>query len=144
MKIKAYMSHPIRGPLKEKATHEDMQRNNDAARKIADQIRLYMATNYRDVDFELYVPAEHEEFVNRAFRNGMLTVPEILHIDCQIIEEEYNDMLLTFAPFGPPVEGCRVEIDHAVFNEITVLVFEGMIEFKDVMEAELEAREIYE
>ena len=142
--IKAYMSHPIRGPLKDKATAEDMQRNNDAARAMAERIRTYMSVNYREVEFELYVPAEHEDFVNRAFRNDMLTVPQILKIDCQIIEEEYNDLLLTFAPFGPPVEGCRIEIDHAVENEITVLVFEGIIEFKDVMEAYLEAKGIYE
>jgi hypothetical protein len=103
-----------------------------------------MSVNYREVEFELYVPAEHEAFVNRAYRNKMLTVEQILHIDCQIIEYDFSDLLLVYAPFGRPVEGCRIELDHAVDCQIHALVFEGLIEFKDVMEAYLEAQGIYE
>jgi hypothetical protein len=142
--IKAYMSHPIRGALKDKATQHDMECNCNAALILAEQIRLYMATNYREVDFELYVPAEHEAFVNRSYRYGMLTVQQILHIDCKIIEEDYNDALLIYAPFGPPVEGCYTEWVHARKCDIPVLIFEGLDDFKDTMEAYLEAKGIYE
>jgi hypothetical protein len=141
--IKAYMSHPIRGPLKDKATAEDMRNNCDAAMVLAEKIRLYMSVNYREADLNLYVPAEHEAFVNRAWKNDMLTVQQILYIDCQIVEE-YKDVLLVFAPYGPPVEGCNIEIMHATKHGIPSLIFKDLDEFKDKMEAYLEAREIYE
>jgi hypothetical protein len=142
--IKAYMSHPIRGPLKGKATAVDMKRNCDAAVALAERIRTYMEVNYREAGFELYVPAEHEAFVNRAWKNLMLTVDDILKIDCQIIEKEYNDVLLVYAPFGPPVEGCYTEIECAICNDISVVVFEDFNDFKDAMEKYLEAKGIYE
>jgi hypothetical protein len=142
--IKAYMSHPIRGALKDKATQHDMECNCNAAMEIAERIRLYMSVNYPKADFNLYVPAEHESFVSRAYRYGMLTVQQILHIDCKIIEEDCSDLLLIYAPFGPPVEGCHTELVHARKRDIPVLIFEDLAEFKDKMEAYLEAREIYE
>ena len=142
--IKAYMSHPIRGAMKDKATEEYMKDNCEAAIVIAEQIRLYMSVNYRDVDFELYVPAEHEAFVHRTFSLNMLKVQQILYIDCKIIEEDFNDLLLVFAPFGPPIEGCHVEFTHARKCGIDVIIFEGLIEFKDKIEPYLEAKGIYE
>jgi hypothetical protein len=142
--IKTYMSHPIRGPLKDMATPADLKRNCDAAMELAEKIRLYMSVNYRDAGFELYVPAEHEAFVNRAWRNGVMSVSEILAIDCQIIDEEYNDLVLIYAPFGPPVEGCHTEKNHATMRGIHVIVFKDLAEFKDKMEAYLEAKGIYE
>jgi hypothetical protein len=144
MNIRAYMSHPIRGPLKDKATEKDMQRNNDAARALAERIRLYMSVNYSSVDFDLYVPAEHEEFVNRAYRDGMLKVQQILYIDCQIISEAYNDLLLVYAPFGPPVEGCSTELIHARKHNVPDIIFENLEDFKAGIEIFLEARKIYE
>ncbi len=142
--IKAYMGHPIRGPLKDKATHADMKASNEKAMVLAKGVRTYMGVNYPDADLELYVPAEHEDFVNRAFRNDMLTVQQILHIDCQIIEEEFKDLLLVFAPFGPPVEGCSIELVHATKHGIPSIVFKDLEDFKDKMEAYLEAKGIYE
>jgi hypothetical protein len=71
-------------------------------------------------------------------------VGQILYIDCKIIEEQYNDLLLVFAPFGPPVEGCATEVDHALLHGITVLTFEDLIEFKDKIEPYMEAKGIYE
>jgi hypothetical protein len=142
--IKAYFSHPIRGPLKDKATPIDMKRNCDAAVALAERIRTYMEVNYREAGFELYVPAEHEAFVNRAWKNLMLTVDDILEIDCQIIREEYKDVLLVFAPFGPPVEGCNTEVECALRNGIAVVIFEDFVDFKDAIEKYLEAVGIYE
>jgi len=142
--IKAYMSHPIRGSMKDKATSEFIESNCAAAMKIAGSIRTYVGVNYRDADFELYVPAEHEAFVHRTYTLEMLRVQQILYIDCKIIEEDFNDLLLIFAPFGPPVEGCHVEFTCARSLNIPVIVFKDLEEFKDKIEAYLEARGIYE
>jgi hypothetical protein len=136
--LKGYMSHPIRGPLKDKATPEQIRANCDMAKEVAMRIRYYMDFNHPDIDLDLYVPAEHESFVLRAFRNDMLTVQQILHIDCQIIEEDYNGVLLVFAPYGPPVEGCSIELKHAVKCGIAVLVFKDMSAFKEQIEIFLE------
>lgn len=112
------MSHPVRGPLGDKATTQDMKRNCEYALEMADMIRSFIPTVT-----DLYVPAEHEAFVNRAWKFGYLTVDQILVIDCAIIQE-YKDVLLVFAPFGPPVNGCSVEKICAEDNDIPVIIFE--------------------
>lgn len=125
--IRIYLSHPIRGPLKNKATSEDMNRNCEAARQLA--IKLREAMDFIDVD--IYVPADYEEFVSRAYRSGIISVANILRVDCMIIREKYNDLVMIYAPFGPPVEGCRIEKKCAEENNIPVVVFEN---FKDAVE----------
>lgn len=116
--IKAYMSHPIRGPLKDKATSQDMRRNNEYALEMADMIRSFIPTV-----IDLYVPAEHEAFVTRAWKYGYLSENQILVVDCAIIQE-HKDVLLVFAPYGPPVGGCSIEIICANDNDIPVIIFE--------------------
>ena len=136
--LKIYMSHPIRSPYGDEATPEQMKTNCLMAVTIGDKIRQYMAFNHRDVPGKLYVPAEHEELVNRAWHSGMLTVEQILELDCRIIAEEYNDLLIVFAPYGPPIQGCHIEMQHAVLHHIPVLVFKDMSEFKEKIEVYLE------
>jgi hypothetical protein len=136
--MKIYLSHPIRGPLKDKAKPEDMLANCLMAKTVADKIRQYIRFNHVEVDVDLYVPAENEEFVNRAWANDMLTIQQILFIDCQIIREKFNDLLLVFAPYGKPVEGCHIEKNCAEFNDIPVIVFKDMAEFKEKIEVYLE------
>jgi hypothetical protein len=133
------MSHPIRGAAGDKATEEQQLANCNLAKGIAGKIRNYLLMNYRDADADVYVPAEHEDFVHRTFSTGMLTVQQILCIDCQIIEETYNDLLLIFAPYGPPVEGCHVEWQHARKCGIPIIIFKDMSEFKQNIEAFMEA-----
>jgi hypothetical protein len=140
--LKIYMSHPVRGPLKDKATHDDMVANCKLSVGMANKIRDYLAMNYRDVDPEVYVPAEHEEFVHRTFTNGMLTVDQILHVDCQIIEEKYNDLLLVFVPYGPLVEGegRSIELEHTRKCKIPSIMFKDMSEFKEKFTVFAEAK----
>lgn len=125
--INIYLSHPIRGPLKDKATQEDMDRNCEIARRLGAQLRGAMEF----IDVDIYVPADYEEFVGRAYRNGIISVENILRIDCMIIREKYNDLVLIYAPFGPPVEGCSIEMKCAEENNIPVVIFEN---FKDAVE----------
>jgi hypothetical protein len=74
----------------------------------------------------------------------MLTVQQILWIDCQIIEELCKDLLIVFAPFGPPVEGCSVEMRHARKNLIPTIIFKDLNEFKEKIEEFLDGLGGYE
>lgn len=132
--LRAYLSHPIRGPLKDKATRQDMQRNCEYAIEIAELIRTFVPTVLK-----LYVPGEHEVFVNRAWKGHYLTVEQILEIDCNIIEE-YSDVLLVFAPFGPPIEGCSIEKEFAESRKIPVIVFETFGELVEKLESLLKEK----
>lgn len=125
--INIYLSHPIRGSLKGKATEESIDRNCEAAIVVANQLREAMEF----IDVDIYVPADHEDFVGIAFKHGIISVENILRIDCMIIREKYNDLVLIYAPYGPPVEGCSIEMKCAEENDIPVVVFEN---FKDAVE----------
>lgn len=122
-----YLSHPIRGLLKDKATQEDMDRNCEIARQLGRQLREAMEF----IGVDIYVPADHEEFVKRAYKHGLMSVENILRIDCMIIREKYNDLLLIYAPYGPPVEGCSIEKNCAEENNIPVVIFK---DFRDAVE----------
>jgi len=111
------LSHPIRGEAGNKATVEDMQRNNKAAIAIANYIR-----NEITADIDIHVPAEMEAFVDLAYRMEILDIEDILAVDCKIIED--CDAVLIYAPFGNVVSGCKVELDHALRCHKPVFIFE--------------------
>lgn len=82
--IRLYLSHPIRGKMPEGLSKEEqleIQAENCAQTK-------YFAQRIRDLNLpiELYVPAEHEDFIQIAFREGMVTEEQILIVDCKIID----------------------------------------------------------
>lgn len=135
--IKVYFSHPIRGPLKDKATSQDMIYNCRLAIEMADLIRSFV--NLPTILFDIYVPGEHEAFVSRAWQGHYLTIKQILEIDCNIIEE-YGDLLLVFAPYGPPVEGCNIEMKYAQERNIPVIVFETFKELEEKLEPFLKTK----
>lgn len=133
--MKIYLSHAIRGAKGLAATSEDMAENCRKAEKFACLIRMnlshkvaqgeVLALRHADGhvflrrDTELYVPAEHEDFVGRAYRKGYITETQILDIDC--------DILLTcdaVIAFGPISRGMRVEIECAEDNNIPVYYIE--------------------
>ena len=77
--VSAYFSHSIRGKKGRDATKADMERNCATAQKVA----LWIRENVPEID--LYVPAEHEDFVYIAYTDNYLTEDEILAIDCKIL-----------------------------------------------------------
>jgi hypothetical protein len=116
--MKVYLSHSIRGIKGGNATEADMQRNCAFIIELAAQIRKRC---YREL--ELYVPAEHEEFVHIAWKGGYLTEIQILEIDCKIIDT-CDVVLCHLYPEGDELQGGRkVEIDHAVKRSIPHLLF---------------------
>jgi len=101
----AYLSHAIRGSKGMDATNEDMQKNCEEALELAKFLRGHIP------ELDLYVPAEHEGFVNQAHANGYLTEKQILEIDCQIIESK--DLLLVFVKNDWVGGGISVECKYA-------------------------------
>lgn len=75
-----YLSHPIRGLTGNECSEAEMEANCKAAIKMGKRIR-------REYKLDLYVPAEHEHFIQLAFKAGYLTNKQILDIDLQIIEK---------------------------------------------------------
>jgi len=120
--FRIYMSHPIRGPKREKATDADMQKNNKRAHDVAEQLRAYFLDWQRMdgfVPIEIYVPGENDEFIIHAYRRGYLTEDQILDCDCDIIST--CDMVLALGDYTS--NGMKVEIDFATAEDIPVFRF---------------------
>ena len=115
IKIKFYLSHPIRGSKGKDATAEDMQKNNDVAIAIANYLRENITTH-----ISIHVPAEMEEFVLTAYYLGVLTEGQILAVDCKIIEG--CDAVILYAPEGIIGGGCKIELDYATKHGIPVFI----------------------
>ena len=124
--LKIYLSHAIRGAKGADATEEDMRHNCERIKGIAYSIRQAITA-----DIELYVPAEHEEFVSIAYRDKYLNEGQILDIDCKIIDT--CDMVIAYVPYGDELQGGRkIEIDHAIATNKEWYVFkkvDSVIEF---------------
>ena len=80
-KVSAYFSHSIRGKAGANATEEDMMKNCAKAMEVAAWIRESVP------EIDLYVPAEHEDFVSIAYKDKYLTEDQILEIDCKILKK---------------------------------------------------------
>ena len=100
--MKVYLSHCIRGAKGTDATAEDMQANCSCAKRYGEELRA--------VRFDVHIPAEHEDFVNRAYNMNLLTEEQILAVDCAIIDACDAVVVLDM---GHISRGMQVEIDHA-------------------------------
>jgi len=108
--LRAYLSHPIRGPKGEDATPEDMAANNQAAIRFADTIRLFFP------NLDLYVPAEHDEVLAILYQKGDITINQLLEADCEALAK--RDFLLVYAPGGLVSSGMSKEIEFAETHNI--------------------------
>lgn len=111
-----YLSHPIRGN-KENPTIEDIHRNCQMAKDIAEQLRNRMGA-YNDVD--LYVPGEQDEFPQTAMSMGLLDVEEVLAVDLEIISHCIA-VAYTTGPDIPMSEGMKLELGHARAQDLPIL-----------------------
>ena len=105
-KVTAYFSHSIRGKKAKDATREDMERNCNEAIRVATWIR----DNIPELD--LYVPAEHEDFVLIAYEDKYLTEAQILAVDCKILARK--DFHIVHEVDGWLGGGIAVEINEAI------------------------------
>jgi len=115
IKIKFYLSHPIRGKKGKDATPDDMQKNNEAAIAVANYLRKYTT-----IHIDIHVPAEMEEFVLTAYYLGILTEQQILAVDCKIIES--CDAVIIYASGAYIGGGCKVELDYAIKHNKPVFI----------------------
>lgn len=115
--MRFYISHSIRGKYGNNATLTQMKANCDAIIAIAKQLRIVIPV------VEFYVPAEHEDFVTRAYKKEYITEKQILDIDCEIIGDTC-DGVIVYVPEGDELQGGRkIEYDYAIRHCIPVIVF---------------------
>lgn len=119
--MRFYLSHSIRGKYGKDATPTQMKENCDRIIALADHIREAVPS------VTLYVPAEHEDFVQIAFFDGYLNEQQILEIDCKIIDR--CDGVIIFCPPDDPICGGRtIEHEHAIATGKPVLIFQASSE----------------
>lgn len=118
--MRVYLSHAMRGKAGDGASVDAQAKNCAAAIEVAKVLR-----NVFPEVLDLYVPAETEPFVQRAYDAGYLTVKQILDIDCQVVDA--CDAMVVWVPRGDCLQGGReVEYDYARANNIPVVVFEDV------------------
>ena len=116
--MRFYLSHSIRGKYGNKATPTQMKENCDRIMGIANTIREAIPA------VELYIPAEHEDFIYIAFADGYLNEQQVLETDCKIIDT--CDGVIIYTPADDPVQGGRaVECEHATATNKPVLIFQA-------------------
>lgn len=119
-RIRLYLSHPIRGSkwsdsMSEKRKLEVMHENCAAAMEFAEHLRALVP------DVDLYVPAEHDEFVQIAYQRGYISEAHILAVDCEIIDS--CDGVVYFDPEFNFSSGMKVEHDYAVIWRKPMITF---------------------
>ena len=127
--LKFYLSHAIRGKAGPDASHDIQAKNCVAAIRVADYLRKLFPK------LELYVPAEHEDFVQIAYDTGIICETDILRIDCLIINN--LDGVIFYVPDGDELQGGRkIEYNHAVATNKSVCIFHTVEEAADYIEAQ--------
>lgn len=112
-KIRAYISHTIRGKHGVDATDEQRRENSGKCILFGNALRK----EFPMIDF--YIPGEHHEIDTISYRKGYMTEEQILDIDCEIISR--CNFIVVFAPDNYISTGMQIEIDHAVKSSIPVI-----------------------
>ena len=115
--LKGYMSHPIRGRKGESCSDAEMQENCTKAAQLG--AHLMNLLQHAGIPTFLYVPGAHDDFVQKAYSAGRITVEEILATDCDIIKE--CDYLLIYDWQDYLSEGMKKEQQFAYDNDIPVI-----------------------
>lgn len=114
--MRVYCSHSIQGKYGKGATQIQMKENCDAMIELVEHLRKALP------HIEFYVPAEHEDFVSKAYQLGYMSIEKILEIDCLIIDG--CDAVVVLVPDGDELQGGRkIEYDHAVATNTPVVVY---------------------
>lgn len=115
--MRFYVSHSIRGAKGEAATPTDTKKNCDKIIQVCKIIQEALPS------VDLYVPAEHEDFVSIVFYDGYLSEQQVLEIDCKIIDN--CDGVIIYCPPDDPICGGRtIEREHAIATSKPVLIFQ--------------------
>jgi hypothetical protein len=126
------MSHPIRGIKGADATLEDMHANNQAAMELGKILRAQFD------NLDIYVPADHDEFVTIAYANGDLSEEQILKTDVEIVKR--CSLLIAYIPERHISSGMMRELYEAQWAGIPVVFLrspEDTIHLKHALEVRL-------
>lgn len=123
--MKIYVSHSIRGRSGVDATATEMELNCQRAMGFGKWLK-------EKFDYDFYIPAEHDLFVQKAHFKNYLTEKQILDIDCDIISE--CDAMIIYTPDGYISRGMNIEIDYTTeidlptitINHISFLMLESL------------------
>ncbi len=127
--MKFYFSHAIRGQAGPDASYDVQAKNCADAIRVADKLRAEFPK------LTLYVPAEHEIFIQIAYDSGHLNEKEILDIDCKIIDS--MDGVLFYVPEHDWLQGGRlIEYRHAVATKKPLVIFHNVSEATDYLYAQ--------
>ena len=117
--FRIYMSHTIRGRGGLDATEADIKINLAAATRIGVEIKAYLL-DWEKMDrfprSDLYVPADHDEFVQIAWHKEYLNEKQVLEVDCDIISR--CDLVIIYGNYVS--RGMKIELDFAQDNGIAV------------------------
>ena len=113
--LKVYFTHRISGGLEDSI--EAFKVNCEAAQMMA------MNINWKIKSLDIYVPGgPSEEFVGKCYQLGLLTVDQILAVDCDILATK--DIVLCWVPEGDELQGGRkVEVNYARAHDKPVIIF---------------------
>ena len=120
IKKRIYFSHYIRGPVDHNPTSDELRAYKQAAKFQGTFFgRLFPHT------MDVYIPAEHEDFVGIAYKDKYLTIDQILEIDCKIIDT--CDVIIFFAPDGCKLShGMQVEQDYAIAHDKQIYTYDKL------------------
>ena len=111
--FRIYLSHYIRGPKGNEATQKDIAENIAKHIAIGTEIKAWLIDWEKMDGFpkcDLYIPAEHDEFVQIAYNKSYIKEEQILDVDCNIIRK--CSLLIAW---GDPSRstGMTVEVEYA-------------------------------
>ncbi len=112
-KIRAYVSHSIRGKFGAAAT--ETQRELSSAKGVA--FGNSLRKKYPEIDW--YIPGEHCEMDYILITDGYIKEEQILEIDCKIISK--CNFMVVYSPDDFIGEGMKIEVDHCVLHSIPVI-----------------------
>lgn len=111
--FRIYLSHFVRGANRDEATTKEIEINIAKYIAIGTEIKAYLI-DWEKMDgfpkMELYVPAEHAEFVEAAKDKKYLAEKQILDVDCEIIDK--CSLLIACGDYAQS-RGMTIEIQHA-------------------------------
>lgn len=130
IKITAYLSHWICGSNGKNATQIQMQENCQKAINMAYTLNLIFP------ELEIYCPGEHDEFVQHAYFDKLLTIDQILNIDCKIIDK--RDLVIFYTPkltdsFSSGMQKELIEATEKCLPYIHISETEGLEDLRDLI-----------
>lgn len=128
-RIKVYISHSIRGIAGSEATQETMNANNQKALIFVKHLR----ENFPNIDF--YCPAEHEDWIQKAFNKKIITIDNILSVDCDIVFECH--ILLVYTHDQYLSSGMLQEIWKANLCGIPIIITTNTVDVEILLNHEL-------